>query len=1163
MQHNKKSFQNQNMFDTNIHPLAELNPLFSPEDTGFRNESEQADDHFHELEDYFSLQEDEQIDYSKANRLNDYYRVAQGWDAYIYEINDLLLVASGQSGMSLYGDDFTDAVVKWQLKNGFSGKNADGIIGPESWKRMQLQLPSFAVKPGTASPHSTAGVSASTISSINQYATIIDSISAKYGLDPAVTRGIIAAESGGNARSGSGSTGYKGLMQSERTTDQLNPDISIESGVKKFTEFQSKIFNPWLTKIGVSVSAINPDEYLKMCLSCYNAGPVTAMKAVQYAKLNGNINSWLQPENYLRALLFSGGYAAYDNCSKGKSDTEFDAAKKERLKYKFKTSGWRTEQDPPAWSSVSGSLNPILKCWIETKFRNTPGYLDKFINYYKYYQSQQTGTFFPGASPSPATSGGAMVPTPGLGTTSTSPLPATMQRKPLLASYLSVSENERKIKVNVSNLQKAGVSFSNLLSELNKYVDCNFIYNQMIVFNSQTTGTKYQINFPFSFIDATITEAIHQIQIYFYNDNNEHDGILGPSTIETLGFLKHGLRGSATALSEYKSVLKKFNQDISTSTNGEFNATNWFDHIIEPAFLGTKIERGVHVIFFRLLRKAENYLLALPKYAGLSHAELGKKLGIQTITGCRSYKAKQAMHAYGIAIDIDINTNPYLGAPWVEYDKVKLTEKYRMLEVLKKAANASLPGKHIFEYLHLIAVNHGKDSAKVFSVLKQNHDEFVQFVAANSPELRFWQNSATFDGKTAAKGFLSHHADLVFALRQIIKLAWGATDFGANASGDIMHFDMRTVDFGPKICSDIGGYVPKYGHHPAFESLASDEYEYEGQTVEPENYFSGEIENEDFDDSEFESNGENFASFTDSFTYYEEENSDSSLDKAVVANQKYSSSLGWNQFHDQINDLLLPFSGQSNVSLGEHDFAQAVAVWQRSQGFASKDCDGIIGPVTWRTMQMQIHAGNTPVVTPPSSTSAPGIQNILGFNQYYAGKILARMNQGILGSRFNSKLQLEAIAQGRSVLRVNPNSQIIQILPILYHIGEMAAQNNFREILIGSFIWDAASNGTCTGHCAGRCIDINHSHRDFADPRALQMVVNILGYLNSLPLQFKKFLGFGMPFQGSFFTNKRLPKFRKASPGDLADNQLKLLVPTLGIVFPDNDNHLHIQVKWI
>jgi hypothetical protein len=66
-------------------------------------------------------------------------------------------------------------------------------------------------------------------------------------------------------------------------------------------------------------------------------------------------------------------------------------------------------------------------------------------------------------------------------------------------------------------------------------------------------------------------------------------------------------------------------------------------------------------------------------------------------------------------------------------------------------------------------------------------------------------------------GFLNLHPDLVFALRQIALLAWGAIDLGPNASGDIMHFDLRTLGAGCAIADKLGGYIPRSEHHPSNE----------------------------------------------------------------------------------------------------------------------------------------------------------------------------------------------------------------------------------------------------------------------------------------------------------------------------------------------------------
>jgi hypothetical protein len=290
------------------------------------------------------------------------------------------------------------------------------------------------------------------------------------------------------------------------------------------------------------------------------------------------------------------------------------------------------------------------------------------------------------------------------------------------------------------------------------------------------------------------------------------------------------------------------------------------------------------------------------------------------------------------------------------------------------------------------------------------------------------------------------------------------------------------------------------------------------------------------------------------------------LSNATRLNYYYGSKLGWNQYYDQINELLLPFSGMKNVSLGPEAFAQAVAEWQKSQGFPETDSDGIIGPQTWSVMQPLLGKGSyIPVPTPPGdggSPTAPPISDIFSFNSWHASKITEAMDNGILGTLFDSKGQLANIVKGQTVKNVNPQTQIVASLPIIYHILQNAKAENFKDIIIGSFIRDA-SGGKCTGHCAGRCIDINYKGGNFETAGSVKMVANILRYLLSLPSQYKKNLGFGLPLQGQFFGRTGLKKFSSVSPSLLINPDLRVLVPQLGIVFPDNDNHLHIQVNWV
>ena len=144
------------------------------------------------------------------------------------------------------------------------------------------------------------------------------------------------------------------------------------------------------------------------------------------------------------------------------------------------------------------------------------------------------------------------------------------------------------------------------------------------------------------------------------------------------------------------------------------------------------------------------------------------------------------------------------------------------------------------------------------------------------------------------------------------------------------------------------------------------------------------------------------------------ENYITDLLKAVSLNRYYGNKLGWNRFYDQINNLLLPYSGLYNITLGEEAFAKAVSEWQKKQGFSEKDSDGIIGPNTWNSMKAFINLNvnsDKPEYTAISSV-LPSIEDIPAFNSWHAKKILDSMNAGIAGSNFGAKEQLESIADG-------------------------------------------------------------------------------------------------------------------------------------------------------
>lgn len=314
----------------------------------------------------------------KGNRK---YSAKLGWIHYVLDINPLL----GFPNTDPHEDVFALAVADWQERNGFSGTDVDGIIGPNTWKKMKAVL---GIKTPAPSVPSSGKGKDSISAKIDAFQPLIDAIGQQFGLEPKIIRAIIAAESGGDPLKHS-SGNYKGLMQAGTTDDHYDPEFSIRKGTQKFIDFRDKYLLPNLSKIGIAKSQLDGETLLRLTLASYNAGHVTVLKALEYAHRAGNWRNWLQPEHYKRALAFSGGYARYKGCTKNASSQEIRAAKAERLSYagwigiKGVRNGtdWRKYPDPPELPTLINSASQIMMCWIQTKYKNTGPYLDRFLRY--------------------------------------------------------------------------------------------------------------------------------------------------------------------------------------------------------------------------------------------------------------------------------------------------------------------------------------------------------------------------------------------------------------------------------------------------------------------------------------------------------------------------------------------------------------------------------------------------------------------------------------------------------------------------------------------------------------------------------------------------------------------------------------------------------------
>ena len=150
---------------------------------------------------------------------------------------------------------------------------------------------------------------------LQQYDDIIKRIAKETGIDAAVIRAIIAAESGGDPAKTS-PTGYKGLMQAGKTGDvkamtgSYDPETSIREGAKIYSGKARAVFGS-LRKHAVDTGKLTEEAKMRLVMIAYNAGEGTVAKALQFADEAGDAARWYEPEHFQRALLFTGAYEVF------------------------------------------------------------------------------------------------------------------------------------------------------------------------------------------------------------------------------------------------------------------------------------------------------------------------------------------------------------------------------------------------------------------------------------------------------------------------------------------------------------------------------------------------------------------------------------------------------------------------------------------------------------------------------------------------------------------------------------------------------------------------------------------------------------------------------------------------------------------------------------
>ncbi len=411
---------------------------------------------------------------------------------------------------------------------------------------------------------------------------------------------------------------------------------------------------------------------------------------------------------------------------------------------------------------------------------------------------------------------------------------------------------------------QSGVEPSELRAALASYVDLAAVQAAIDTYNLAHPAAP--IDTTSGDVDAVLVEAIFQLQKRCFVDAALHDGKAGEGTLDSLGLvLRTGLNGSDQANPNRTAWVQSKDADIRSLSSNELTAATWFERMVNPSFLGWNFSHGIHLHLARRLRVAERALLAQTAYAGMTPVELAAALGIdEQHGGARPTATSRSQHTLGLAVDIKYATNP-----WVAASDFGGNAEFRAA-----AAHAALLVSGVaitFDgaYLHGLGSS-TRATADVYDELALRSRELVAYLALDGDDAALrtllaaqkavpgvFQSGESLDdgvarwrgivhtdlsnlsgsgsnfspGRDPRRGFLNLAKDLVVALRDDACLAWGAIDFGAGASGDMMHFDDRRpgtlgaalneAGFRPtRACAAPGASQP--GNAPATERAAED-----------------------------------------------------------------------------------------------------------------------------------------------------------------------------------------------------------------------------------------------------------------------------------------------------------------------------------------------------
>jgi hypothetical protein len=226
--------------------------------------------------------------------------------------------------------------------------------------------------------------------------------------------------------------------------------------------------------------------------------------------------------------------------------------------------------------------------------------------------------------------------------------------------------------------------------------------------------------------------------------------------------------------------------------DAKLDPATWFSNFTTITFLGQAFNDPIHVDLATHLKAVEKTFA--DKYGGGKPEEAGKVLGLhEAIHGAREKPTSAAvsMHLFGLAIDVNYTTNPFIGSsanPVFERAGKLLGRPTKGFTNNMTYDQVAELDKLLEDYFKLLT-----DTTKDEATRKQIQKD-LDFVTGKWERTKPAQKAAIEAG-----GFL----DLDKRFVEEIGLDWGAS------YGDIMHFDMRNKGNGLKIHGAVNRYKAK------------------------------------------------------------------------------------------------------------------------------------------------------------------------------------------------------------------------------------------------------------------------------------------------------------------------------------------------------------------